>query len=67
MAPLSLLAVAAPMFMKPCARRECGAKPGRRSFDANFCHNDYPETITDYVTLQRGWLMAACYLIFPGP
>lgn len=19
-----------------------------------FCHNDYPETITDYVTLQRG-------------
>ncbi len=67
MAPLSLLAVAAPCLCKPCARRECGAKPGRRSLTQIFCHNDYPETITDYVTLHEVRLMAACYLIFPGP
>ena len=32
-----------------------------------FCHNDYPETITDYVTLQRGSAYGGVFLIFPGP
>lgn len=39
---------------KPCARRECGANLVVDLSTQIFCHNDYPETITDYVTLQRG-------------
>ncbi len=40
---------------------------GRGSFDANLCHNDYPETITDYVTLQRGSAYGGVLSSFPGP
>lgn len=37
-----------------------------------FCHNDYPETITRKPLqimshCNEARLMAACYLIFPGP
>ncbi|NYY81256.1 hypothetical protein DMI65_13770 [Escherichia coli] len=42
-------------------------KTGRGSFDANLCHNDYPETITDYVTLQRGSAYGGVLSSFPGP
>jgi minor fimbrial subunit len=32
-----------------------------------FCHNDYPETITDYVTLQRGSAYGGVLSSFPAP
>ncbi len=32
-----------------------------------FCHNDYPQTITDYVTLQRGSAYGGCCRAFPAP
>ncbi|WP_446911420.1 fimbrial protein, partial [Klebsiella pneumoniae] len=31
-----------------------------------FCHNDYPETITDYVTLQRGSAYGGVLSSFSG-
>ncbi|VTM74371.1 FimH, mannose binding [Raoultella planticola] len=32
-----------------------------------FCHNDYPQTITDYVTCNEAPPMAGCCRAFPAP
>lgn len=32
-----------------------------------FCHNDYPKPLQTMSHCNEARLMAACYLIFPGP